>query len=170
LHPIQSHGFPVRNAQPSDSAEIVRVTNRAYAVERFCLEGERTDEADVSSRMAGGRFLVVETPEGPGTLAGAVYLSIAEGRGYMGTLAVDPGFQGKGVAKALVLAVEDRCVLEGCQFLDITVVNLRKELFPFYTRMGFAATAVLPFPRPARILQPLHLVQMTKPLRATEAP
>jgi GNAT superfamily N-acetyltransferase len=169
LHPIRNQAFPVRIGHPSDIAEIVRVTNLAYAVERFCLEGERTDEADVSSRMAGGQFLVVEAPEAPGTLAGSVYLSISQDRGYLGTLAVDPPFQGQGVAKALVLAVEREADRQGCRFLDITVVNLRKELFPFYAKLGFAANAVLPFPRPAKALQPLHLVQMTKPLRAAEA-
>ena len=158
----------VRAAGPSDVAEIVRVTNAAYVVEQFCLQGERTDAADVRQRMDGGQFLVIGDPAAPSTLRGSVYVSMQDGRGYLGTLAVDPQCQGLGLAKALVAAVAERCRLAGCAFLDITVVNLRKELFPFYARFGFFPSAVLPFPRRGKVLQPLHLVQMTKPLRAAE--
>ena len=152
----------VRTATPLDLPELVRVTNRAYGVERFCLAGDRTDAEDVASRMASGEFLVVP---GPGTsLMASVYLSVAGDRGYLGTLAVDPAFEGRGLAKGLIAAVEDRCRSLGCAFLDLTVVNLRQELFPFYAKRGFAITGILPFPRPEKILQPLHLVQMTKAL------
>jgi GNAT superfamily N-acetyltransferase len=158
----------VRVAGEGDVPEIVRVTNAAYVVERFCLQGERTDAADVRERMDGGRFLVIGHPADPATLRGSVYVSVANGRGYLGTLAVDPQCQGQGLARALVAAVEEHCRAAGCAFLDITVVNLRKELFPFYAQFGFFPSAVLPFPRRGKVLQPLHLVQMTKPLRAAE--
>lgn len=167
FEPPTSHPT-IRTASPSDAAEIVRVTNRAYVAEHFCLKGDRTDAVDVSSRMASGRFLVIDDPQREGALRGLVYLSVAEDRGYLGTLSVDPDFQGMGLAKALITEVEHQCRLAGCRFLDITVVNLRKELFPFYAKLGFYASAVLPFPRPEKMLQPMHLVQMTKPLRAAE--
>lgn len=159
----------IRAGIPSDIPAIVRVTNRAYVVEAFCLLGDRTDAEDVRARMEPGRFLVVEDLDQLGRLKAAVYLSITGERGYLGTLAVAPEAQGQGLAKALVATVEAQCRLAGCRFLDITVVNLREELFPFYARRGFAPSGILPFPRPDKILQPLHLVQMTKPLPAPEA-
>lgn len=160
--------FEPRIARPSDIPEIVRVTNCAYVVEHFCLQGDRTDAEDVRARMATGQFLVVEDPADRSILRGVVLLSIQDGRGYLGTLSVDPPFQGKGLARVLVAAVEAECRSAGCDFLDLTVINLRRELFPFYGRLGFSPTAVLPFPRPAKVLQPLHLVQMTKALRPAE--
>ena len=168
MNPEAPPSHRVRPATAADLAEIVRVTNAAYVVEQFCLAGDRTDAADVAARMTAGRFLVIEDPEDPSILRGAVYLSVQGGRGYLGTLAVDPPFQGRGLALALVAAVERQCRGEGRDFLDLTVVNLRRELFPFYARLGFVASAVLPFPRPAKQLRPLHLVQMTKPLRPAE--
>lgn len=163
------HSAPsIRIAIPSDIDEIVRVTNRAYVAEQFCLKGDRTDAADVSLRMESGRFLVIDDPTRPGLLRGLVYLSVAEDRGDLGTLSVDPSFQGLGLAKALVTAVEDHCRREGCRFLDISVVNLRKELFPFYAKLGFTPNAILPFPRPEKMLEPLHLIKMTKPLCPTD--
>ncbi len=165
---ITADGTSIRMANARDIDEIVRVTNAAYVVEQFCLRGDRTDAADVATRMRTGRFLVIEVTPQPGTLRALAYLSIEADRGYLGTLSVDPAHQGHGLAKALVSDVEDRCRMEGLRFLDITVVNLRKDLFPFYTKLGFAPMATLPFPRPDKALQPLHLVQMTKALRATE--
>jgi GNAT superfamily N-acetyltransferase len=158
----------IRLATPDDVPELVRVTNRAYVAEQFCLMGDRTDTNDVTLRMESGRFLVIDDPTRPGLLLGLVYLSIVDDRGYLGTLSVDPGYQGLGLARALVMAVEDQCRKEGCRFLDLSVVNLRKELFPFYAKLGFTPNAILPFPRPEKMLAPLHLIKMTKPLHSTE--
>jgi GNAT superfamily N-acetyltransferase len=163
-----STGPTIRVALASDVDEIVRVTNLAYEVERFCLQGDRTDAADVVSQMRLGRFLVIDGTQRLRTLRASVFLSIEADRGYLGTLSVDPSCQGAGFARALVAAVEDHCRAEGCLFLDISVVNLRKELFPFYAKLGFAPMAILPFPRPEKVLRPLHLVQMTKPLFTIE--
>ena len=87
-------------------------------------------------------------------------------RGYLGLLSVGPDAQGQGHSRLLVAAVEDHCRNAGCSFLDITVVNVRSELFPFYAKLGFAAFDVLPFPVPELARQPLLLVRMTKPLVA----
>ena len=158
----------IRVATAGDIPEIVRVTNAAYVVEQFCLQGARTDAADVTARLRTGRFLVIDAAAQAGALRALVYLSIEADRGYLGTLSVDPNHQGKGLARALVSEVEDHCRREDLRFLDISVVNLRKDLFPFYAKLGFAPVATLPFPRPDKALQPLHLVQMTKALRAPE--
>ncbi len=156
----------IRVAVPADIPEIVRLTNLAYLVEAFCIAGDRTDAADVAYRMGTGTFLVIDGEPASKQLLAAVYLAFPkEGRGYLGTLAVDPSAQGKGFSRRLVEAVEARCRAAGCAFLDITVVNLRKELFPFYTKMGFAASDIRPFPRPEKLIQPCHLVQMTKAMR-----
>lgn len=166
---IAQHPSPrIREAGPADIPEIVRVTNQAYVVEQFCIQGQRTDADDVQARMESGRFLVVEDEAGRSTLCGSVYLAITDERGYLGTLAVDPIHLGTGLAKALVVAVEVRCRLAGCTQLDLSVVNLREELFPFYARLGFVPTATLPFPQPDKALRPLHLVQMSKTLHPTQ--
>jgi GNAT superfamily N-acetyltransferase len=165
--PAAPAGPAIRLASLADIPEIVRVTNMAYVVERFCIQGNRTDAMDVQSHMKGGRFLVIEDPSRAGTLVGSVYLAITAERGYLGILAVDPGHQGTGLAKALVTAVEALCREAGCSVLDIAVVNLRQELFPFYEKLGFVPTGTLPFPQPDKVLRPLHLIQMTKTLHPT---
>ncbi len=162
--PRPSSPYVLREGLPTDIPEIVRVTNLAYAVEAFCIQGARTDQGDVTDRMASGTFLVAEDPREVGGLAGLVFLALSPDRGYLGTLAVAPHLQGSGLARKLVGAVEDHCRTACVRFLDLTVVNLRKELFPFYRKLGFAPTGVIPFPLPSKLILPCHLVQMTKAL------
>jgi len=150
-----------RPAVPADAPEIVGITNLAYAVEAFCLAGDRTDRKDVLELMAGGVFLVLDGPAG---LRGSVYLKATGERGYLGLLAVDPACQGQGLSSLLMAAGEAWCRQAGCRFLDLTVVNLRQELFAFYARHGYAPFGTLPFPRPGKVLRPCHLIQFTKPL------
>jgi hypothetical protein len=52
----------------------------------------------------------------------------------------------------------------GCLVADITVVNLRTELPPFYRRLGYVETGTEPFPDDQATFRPCHLVTMSKPL------
>ena len=155
---------PVRVADIGDLEVIVDVTNRAFVSEQFCVTGDRTDAADIRHRFEIGLFFVIDDPSDRNRLQGSVFCSVENSRGYLGLLAVHPDAQGQGHARLLVAAVEQQCRGAGGQFLDITVVNVRDDLFPFYARLGFAAFDILPFPVPEWARQPLHLVRMTKPL------
>jgi hypothetical protein len=52
--------------------------------------------------------------------------------------------------------------------VDISVVDLRTELPPFYRRLGYVETGTAPFPDPAKAKRPCHFILMSKPL--TEYP
>lgn len=156
----------IRTANIADLTAIVRVINLAFLSEAFCVTGDRTDADDIRPRFAAGAFFVIDDPADPARLHGVVFCSVENSRGYLGLLSVDPAAQGQGLSRRLVAAVEQRCREAGCNFLDITVVNARDDLFPFYAGLGFAAFDVLPFPVPERARQPLQLVRMTKPLVA----
>ena len=158
----------LRIATIDDLNAIVDVTNRAFLAEQFCVTGDRTDAADIRHRFATGIFFVVDDPSNRTRLLGSVFCSAENSRGYLGLLSVNPDAQGQGLSRTLVAAVEQHCRHAGCHFLDITVVNVRNELFPFYAKLGFAAFDVLPFPVPERARQLLHLVKMTKPLLLPE--
>ena len=159
--------FPrVRRATIEDLNAIVTITNRAFLCEQFCVTGDRTDAVDISQRFAIGKFFVVDDPENHHRLLGSVFCSIENSRGYLGLLSVDPDAQGQGHSRLLVAVVEQYCRAAGCNFLDITVVNVRDELFPYYAKLGFAAVDLVPFPVPERALTPLQLVKMTKALLA----
>ncbi|MGA8645742.1 MAG: hypothetical protein WB628_02785 [Candidatus Sulfotelmatobacter sp.] len=69
------------------------------------------------------------------------------------------------VGSRLIGAAEQHCRAAGCRFMDLTVVNLRKELPAYYRRRGYVENGTLPFPddqHPPKM--PCHLVKMFKRL------
>jgi GNAT superfamily N-acetyltransferase len=151
----------VREATADDIATIVRLINGAFAVERFFVDQDRIDAAEVSRLLGVGRFLILDQARAP---VGCVYVELRGARGYFGLLAVEPGRQGGGIGRRLVAAAEETCRAAGCSALDIQVVNLRTELPPIYRRLGYAECGTRPFPASLPTKLPCHFVLMTKPL------
>jgi len=154
----------VRIATPADVAEIVRITNLAFRVEDFFIDGDRTDAADVASRLTHDHacFLVVEDPA-RAQLVASVYVEIRGPRGYFAMLAVDPSRQKTGLSRLLINAVDAHCRAAGCCAIDISVVNLRAELPPFYAMLGFEVTGTAPLTTHT-LKQDAHFVLMSKVL------
>lgn len=155
----------LRRANLSEIDQLVALINAAFRAEDFCVMGDRTSFEDIHARFQLGTFFVLEDAAAHGVLVGTVFTSIAGTRAYLGLLSVDPAVQGRGSSKVLIDAVEQNALAAGCDFLDITVVNVRENLFGYYEKLGFTPYGVVPFPVPEKARMPLHLVQMTKPLR-----
>jgi GNAT superfamily N-acetyltransferase len=85
-------------------------------------------------------------------------------RAYFGLLSVDPDHQRQGLGHALVDKVERRAKEAGCGIMDILTVNVRPELVPLYSKMGYAESGTAPFPAHVRIKMPCHFVRMSKDL------
>jgi GNAT superfamily N-acetyltransferase len=152
---------PFRFALAHDAPRLAALINQAFLVERFFIDGDRTDAAEVRGMMERGQFLMAE--EG-GRLVGCVYVEVRGERGYFGLLAVAPGLQGHGLGRRLVAAAEAHAREAGCRFMDLQVVDLREELPPFYRRLGYVETGTAPFPAEARPKRPCHFIVMSKAL------
>jgi len=150
-----------RTAQLEDAENIARLVNAAFRPERFFIDHDRTNPEKVRELLQKGKFLLAEEA---GALAGCVYVEVRGKRGYFGLLAVDPALQRSGLGSRLVAAAEEYCCAAGCQFMDLTIVNLRTELPGFYHRLGYVESGTLPFPSEQEANQPCHLVRMSKPL------
>jgi GNAT superfamily N-acetyltransferase len=155
---------PLRWASSTDVTGIVRVINVAYAVERFFVAEDRVTVDLVVEYMgrSGASFIVAEALDGQ--VEGVAYVTVDAGQGYLGLLSVQPNSQGRGIARGLVEAVEEHCRQAGCDRIDLDVVDLRDELFPFYARFGFSPSGERPFPDPDKLTQPAKMITMTKPL------
>lgn len=151
----------VRDATAADVEAIARLVNRAFLVERFFVEGDRTSPAEISRMLESGAFLLAEA-DGP--LVACVYVELRGERGYFGMLSVDPSRQGEGLGRRLVDAAEDRCRRAGCRVMEIHVVDLRRELRPLYRRLGYVEAGTEPFPDTERAKLPARFIVMTKPL------
>lgn len=153
----------IRIAEASDARQIMAVINSAFRIaeEFFCFEDRITLE-EVERLFATGTFLLAESDR---VLGGCVYVEPkAEDRSYLGLLSVDPSQQQRGLGSLLMTAAEKHCREWGSRFMDIYIVNLRTELFPFYRRRGYVETGTLPFPPEVPTTQPCHFITMAKPL------
>jgi GNAT superfamily N-acetyltransferase len=152
----------MRNAESADAESIARLVNAAFRPERFFVDADRTSPDKVRALLEKGKFLLAEDA---GVLVACVYVELRGERGYFGLLAVDPARQRTGMGSRMVDAAEDYCRAAGCRFMDLTTVNLRKELPGYYRRRGYVENGTLPFPadqHPPKM--PCHLVKMTKSL------
>jgi GNAT superfamily N-acetyltransferase len=137
--------------------------NAAFSIETF-LEGLRTSEAELTAMMEKGEILLAFG--GTGGMVASVYVEIRGARGYFGMLAVDRDQQGKGLARVMVQAAEDFCRKQDCAFMDLTVLSLRPELPPLYSKLGYVENGTEEF-RPSRPLKKgleCHCIVMSKPL------
>jgi GNAT superfamily N-acetyltransferase len=156
-----SHASQLRLAALSDAQAIARLVNDAFRSERFFIEADRTNPDRVAGLMQKGRFIMYLEND---VLVGCIYTEVQGDRGYLGLLSVDPQHQRGGIGTALVVAAEDHCRSAQCQFMDLTLVNVRRELPPYYRRLGYTENGRLPFPADQIPKIPVHLVRMSKPL------
>jgi GNAT superfamily N-acetyltransferase len=153
----------IRIATPADRPAMLAIINAAFAIETF-IEGTRTNDAELTSMMEKGIFLL-----GLGErdqIVASVYVEIKGARGYFGMLSIDPAQQGNGFSRTMVQAAEDYCREQGCTAMDLTVVSLRTELPPLYCKFGYVEKGTEEF-RPSRPLKDgfkCHLIVMSKNL------
>jgi ribosomal protein S18 acetylase RimI-like enzyme len=151
----------VREAGSADIDAITRVTNAAFAVERFFAPVDRTSAERVASLMRKGAFLLAEDSD---QLLGSVYVELRGDRVYIGLLAVSPAQQRRGLGRTLMDAAEDYGRSRGCANAEITVVNLREELPAFYRSRGYVEAGTLPFDRNEPATRPCYFIVMIKRL------
>ncbi len=150
---------PLRTASAADAGAVAVLINAAFKVERFFVEGDRTNEDEVRAYMKKGTFLLADQEGAP---VGCVYVEERGDRGYFGLLAVHPARHGQG--RSLIQAAEERFRRAGCRAVDIQVVDLRVELAPFYRRLGYVETGTAPFPAEGRATRPCRFIRMSKAL------
>jgi GNAT superfamily N-acetyltransferase len=158
--------MPTRPATASDLPTLERLVNAAYVVELFFKVGDRINAEGLRALQKKGTFLLLEADADP---IGSVYVELRGDRGYIGLLAVDPARQGSGFGRALMNAAEAYCRSHGALHADLSVVNLREELPPFYRHLGYSDCGTEPFPDLEQATRPCHFILMTKPL-VSEAP
>lgn len=153
----------IRFAEESDLPALMALINSAFKVEAFFIARDRLTSEEARQYFEKGRFLLAEEN---GRLAGVVYVELRGERSYLGLLSVDPDVQKTGLGRRLTLAAEEFAREMGSHHMDLTVVNLRTELPPFYRKLGYLDNGTEPI-RPEmvpRMLQPAHFIKMTKPL------
>jgi GNAT superfamily N-acetyltransferase len=151
----------VRRATPADAQALADLVNRAYEIESFFVDGNRTDATEIGRMIEEGVFVVLEHKGG---LAAAVYVELW---GYFGMLSVVPERQGEGLGKRLVRIAEALCESSGCTEMNLKIINLREELARWYRSLGYQEVGTAPYEhRPVK--RPCHFVHMKKSLRPAD--
>ncbi len=152
-----------RFANESDLSTLMALINEAFKVEAFFLTGDRLDAERTRQHFGKGQFLLAEEA---GALVGCVYVESHGDRGYLGLLSVAPDRHKNGIGRQLISAAEKFAREIGLCHMDLTVVNLRTKLLPFYEKLGYTVTGSQPAPEELarRVTQPCHLVKMSKQL------
>lgn len=152
----------LRIAEIGEADAITTLINAAFRnAESFLIDRDRVDRDTVHAFMKSGKFLVADED---GALAGCVYVERHGERGYLGLLSVDPQRQNSGLGSSLMSEAERYCAVAGCKFMDLRIVNVRRELPSFYQRRGYVTTGTAPFPPGLTTKVPCHFVTMSKPL------
>ncbi len=151
----------IRAATASDAATIVELVNKAFAVERFFKNADRTDLEEIQGLMNDGQFFSLMEHS---RAIGCVFARIRDKRGYIGLLSVDPDRQGAGLGSMLMQHAEDYCRESGCQFADLRIVDLRTELLAFYGKRGYTPQGTAPADIVKFVTRPIQFVLMSKPL------
>jgi ribosomal protein S18 acetylase RimI-like enzyme len=145
-----------RTATEADIDAIVALVTRAYrgeasrkgwTTEADFLDGERIVPEVVRSDIGRPRSRVVLAFRAE-TLLACAHVADTGGEGYFGMFAVEPGFQGGGIGRAVVAECE-RIAREdwGLARMRMTVIDLRDALIAWYVRLGYRRTGEYrPFP------------------------
>lgn len=150
----------IRLAEGRDVSDIVDVINAAFRkAESFFIDHDRVNLESMQPLLEKGKFLVAENEE---KIAGCVYIELRDERAYLGLLSVDPQRQGAGLGSTLMNAAEEFCRTAGCRFMDLRIVNLRRELPEFYRRRGYVQTGVAPLTPGISPKLPCHFIEMSK--------
>jgi N-acetylglutamate synthase-like GNAT family acetyltransferase len=152
----------LRIAGNADADGLMDLINAAFRrAESFIIDRDRVDIEVIHSLSAKGEFLVAEDE---GALAGCVYLELRGERAYLGLLSVAPARQKAGVGSILMREAELHCARAGCRFMDLRIIDLRKDNHAFYKRRGYVETSTEPLPSNLDTKLPCHFVNMSKPL------
>jgi ribosomal protein S18 acetylase RimI-like enzyme len=162
----------VRRARLSDTAALTQLVNRAYEVERFFLEDERTTADEIAGLIRSGGFLVLEYEGG---ICAAILFQgpgqrddVPPTHAYFGMLSVVPELQGMGLGLRLVRVAEAMAEASGATGMSLRVVSLREELSRWYKSLGYREVGTTPFDH-SGLKRPCHFIEMAKPLAPDSA-
>ncbi|MBP5986777.1 MAG: GNAT family N-acetyltransferase [Azonexus sp.] len=169
----------LRSASELDAGKIALLVNRAYRPlphergwthEADLVTGRRTTEEQVLSLFCSQSSILVAHQDAE--IVACVHVKASECSAEIGMLAIDPGYQTKGLGK-LMLECAERHAMEqfGATVFNISVLSSRLELIAFYERRAYIRTGqTMAYPVSAGVGEPmvdgLRVETMTKKMGA----
>jgi len=131
----------IRPAQIGDEAAIAAIVERAYGVyvERIGMRPGPMDD-DHAEQVRQGLVHVAEDGGGAGAgaeVVGMIVLVASEVRLLIENVAVDPGRQGEGTGRRLLLFAEDAARRAGIDIVALYTHEKMSENLALYARLGY---------------------------------
>ena len=123
----------IRAFGPQDEPAVVELWETAFPDEPPC--NNPTDVIDRKLSVQSDLFLVCIAG---GRLVGTVLAGFDGVRGWVHKVAVDPGFQRKGIASRLMKAAEGGLAEMGCPKVNLQVRSLNVAVVEFYRSAGYS--------------------------------
>ena len=150
---MQSFNFQV--ARADEAEKISSFVNGAYrgdhskagwTTEADLLGGQRADPDMMRAMICDSQSVILlmrGKSEVSQEIVGCVYLKKMSGSVvYLGMLTVDPQQQARGMGKTLLAHAESYSINHfKCSQIEMTVIDLRKELLAWYERRGYCLTS-----------------------------
>ena len=151
-----------RSATCDDVDAIVMLVESAYrgdasrigwTTEADFLDGRRTGRDEVGACIARPRSRILLAENGSAStgdrqLLACAHVADENGVGYFGMFSVQPVLQNTGIGNAMLVEAE-RIVREEWKLptMQMTVIDIRVDLIPWYERRGYRRTGITkPFP------------------------
>ena len=136
-----------------ESAYRGDASRAGWTTEADFLEGRRTGPDEVGACIARPRSQILLAENGSAStgdrqLLACAYVADENGVGYFGMFSVQPALQKTGIGNAMLVEAE-RIVREEWKLptMQMTVIDIRVDLIPWYERRGYRRTGITkPFP------------------------
>lgn len=138
---MQSAEFVIRKASPGDSPGILECLRRAFEPFRAEYTAEAFEDTILTSDSLAKRFsamqiYVAEAAEGQ--IVGAIACSVPDAKeGHLRGMAVDPAWQGSGIASSLLRVAEAALSERGCVRVTLDTTQALSRAKRFYERNGY---------------------------------
>ncbi|HET7850198.1 MAG TPA: GNAT family N-acetyltransferase [Pseudolabrys sp.] len=132
----------VRVAEPADSALILSLVHELADYERLSSKVDATEKQIAAALFAPKPRVFCDIAEWSGEAVGFAvwFLNFSSFRGrnglYLEDIFVRPAYRGKGIGKALMRALAQRCVSEGWPRFEWAVLDWNKPSIEFYKSIG----------------------------------
>lgn len=126
-------GFEIMPFSIDDFDDMIRVWEQASLSYRP-RGRDAHDSIQVQMKEAPGMFLCARVE---GRMVGTIMGSSDGRKGYINRLAVIPEFRGKGIAKALIMTIEDHFNSLGLRIITVLIEDHSKESMQLFRSSGY---------------------------------
>jgi RimJ/RimL family protein N-acetyltransferase len=149
-------GFDLRRTLDDDINNLVEIINDAYSYQDKAKGEPRTNPNHLRKRMSETSFYTVLHDK---DIIGCVYLEPKGSALHFGLLTLAPDFRGKGIAKAIIDAIDTYAKANNFATIDLDYMSLAPWLKKYYEKYGFIETGEV------RDWGSINLIRMQKKLQ-----